>query len=88
MSPWPLKKKAEVEGVLLDDEVAFFVAKHLRSNVRELEGAYQKGACLSAFHGQQIALDLAKEALKDVIGSVNRQSQSRNFRRRLPSTSR
>jgi chromosomal replication initiator protein len=34
-----LKKKAEAEGIQLDDEVAFFIAKHLRSNVRELEGA-------------------------------------------------
>jgi chromosomal replication initiator protein len=68
-----LKKKAELEGVLLDDEVAFYVAKHLRSNVRELEGALKKVLAYSAFHGREIALDLAKEALKDVIGSVNRQ---------------
>ncbi|HNF92149.1 MAG TPA: chromosomal replication initiator protein DnaA [Accumulibacter sp.] len=68
-----LKKKAEAEGVALDDEVAFYIAKHLRSNVRELEGALKKVLAYSAFHGQQIALDLAKEALKDVIGSVNRQ---------------
>ena len=67
-----LKKKAEVEGVLLDDEVAFYIAKHLRSNVRELEGALKKVLAYSAFHGQQIALELAKEALKRVIGSVNR----------------
>jgi len=68
-----LKKKAEQEEVALDDEVAFYIAKHLRSNVRELEGALKKVLAYSAFHGQQIALDLAKEALKDVIGSVNRQ---------------
>lgn len=68
-----LKKKAEQEQVALDDEVAFYVAKHLRSNVRELEGALKKVLAYSAFHGRQIALDLAKEALKDVIGSVNRQ---------------
>ena len=68
-----LKKKAEAEGVVLDDEVAFYVAKHLRSNVRELEGALKKVLAYSAFHGQGITLDLAKEALKDVIGSVNRQ---------------
>jgi chromosomal replication initiator protein len=41
-----LKKKAEAEGMQLDDEVAFFIAKHLRSNVRELEGALKKGAGL------------------------------------------
>ena len=68
-----LKKKAEVDGVALDDEVAFYIAKNLRSNVRELEGALKKVLAYSAFHGREIALDLAKEALKDVIGSVNRQ---------------
>lgn len=65
-----LKKKAEAEGIQLDDEVAFFIAKHLRSNVRELEGALKKVLAYSSFHGRVIALDLAKEALKDVIGSV------------------
>ena len=65
-----LKKKAEAEGMHLDDEVAFFIAKHLRSNVRELEGALKKVLAYSSFHGRVIALDLAKEALKDIIGSV------------------
>ena len=65
-----LKKKAEVEGLQLDDEVAFFIAKHLRSNVRELEGALKKVLAYSSFHGRVIALDLAKEALKDIIGSA------------------
>lgn len=65
-----LKKKAEAEGMQLDDEVAFFIAKHLRSNVRELEGALKKVLAYSSFHGRVIALDLAKEALKDLIGSV------------------
>ena len=68
-----LKKKAEAENVTLDDEVAFMIAKHLRSNVRELEGALKKVLAYSSFHGREIALDLAKEALKDVIGAVNRQ---------------
>jgi chromosomal replication initiator protein len=65
-----LKKKAEAEGLQLDDEVAFFIAKHLRSNVRELEGALKKVLAYSSFHGRIIALDLAKEALKDLIGSA------------------
>jgi chromosomal replication initiator protein len=68
-----LKKKAEVEGVALGDEVAFVIAKHLRSNVRELEGALKKVLAYSSFYGREIALDLVKEALKDVIGAVNRQ---------------
>lgn len=65
-----LKKKAEAEGMHLDDEVSFFIAKHLRSNVRELEGALKKVLAYSSFHGRMIALDLAKEALKDLIGSA------------------
>jgi len=65
-----LKRKAEAERLQLDDEVAFFVAKHLRSNVRELEGALKKVMAYSSFHGRVIALDLAKEALKDLIGSA------------------
>ena len=65
-----LQKKAEAEGIRLDDEVAFFIAKHLRSNVRELEGALKKVLAYSSFHGRPIALDLAKEALKDLINSV------------------
>lgn len=65
-----LKKKAEAEGLDLDDEVAFFIAKHLRSNVRELEGALKKVLAYSSFRGQDITLELAKEALKDIIGSI------------------
>ena len=65
-----LKRKAEAEGLQLDDEVAFFVAKHLRSNVRELEGAFKKVMAYASFHARPIAMDLAKEALKDLIGSV------------------
>ena len=76
-----LKKKAEVDSVALDDEVAFYIAKHLRSNVRELEGALKKVLAYSAFHGRQISLDLAKEALKDVIGSVNRQITVENIQK-------
>jgi chromosomal replication initiator protein len=68
-----IKKKAEAEGVAIDNSVAFYIAKHLRSNVRELEGALKKVLAYSSFHGRQIALDLAKEALKDLIGTVNRQ---------------
>ncbi len=65
-----LKRKAEAEGLQLDDEVAFFIAKHLRSNVRELEGALKKVMAYASFHGRSITMDLAKEALKDLIGSV------------------
>ena len=68
-----LKKKAEAEKVILDDEVAFYIAKHLRSNVRELEGALKKVLAYAQFHGKPIDLELAKTSLKDLIGAVNRQ---------------
>ncbi|MCL2829629.1 MAG: chromosomal replication initiator protein DnaA [Betaproteobacteria bacterium] len=74
-----LKKKAEAEGVILDDDVAFFIAKHLRSNVRELEGALKKVLAYSSFHGRKIAIDLTKEALKDVIGASDRQISIENI---------
>ncbi len=76
-----LKKKAEMEDVVLDDEVAFYIAKHLRSNVRELEGALKKVLAYSAFHGLQISLEMAKEALKDLIGSVNRQINAESIQK-------
>lgn len=63
-----LKKKAESEDIDLDNEVAFFIAKHLRSNVRELEGALKKVLAYSQFHRQEISLEITKEALKDMIG--------------------
>ncbi|WP_415032957.1 chromosomal replication initiator protein DnaA [Azonexus sp.] len=65
-----LQKKAAVDSILLGDDVAFFIAKHLRSNVRELEGALKKVLAYASFHGRPISLDLAKEALKDLINSV------------------
>lgn len=68
-----LKKKAEAEGIDLSDDVSFLIAKHLKSNVRELEGALKKVLAFSRFHGREITLDLAKEALKDILGAHNRQ---------------
>lgn len=68
-----LKKKAESESIDLVDDVAILIAKHLRSNVRELEGALKKVLAFSRFHGRAITLELAKEALKDIIGAHNRQ---------------
>jgi chromosomal replication initiator protein len=76
-----LKKKAETEGVVLDNEVAFYIAKHLRSNVRELEGALKKVLAYASFYGQKINLELAKEALKDLIGAVNRQITIENIQK-------
>lgn len=65
-----LQSKAQAQGIKLDDESSFFIAKHLRSNVRELEGSLNKVLAFSSFHNAKISLDLVKEALKDIIGSV------------------
>jgi chromosomal replication initiator protein len=68
-----LKKKAEASALHLGDDVAFLIAKHLRSNVRELEGALNRVVAFAHFHRRDINLEVAKEALKDVIGAHNRQ---------------
>jgi chromosomal replication initiator protein len=68
-----LKKKAEATNTLLNDDVAFLIAKNLRSNVRELEGALNRVIAFARFHGRDISIDSAKDALKDVIGAHNRQ---------------
>ncbi len=68
-----LKKKAEALRVAVDDDVAFLIAKNLRSNVRELEGALNKVVAYARFHGRQIGLEVAKDALKDLLHAHNRQ---------------
>ena len=66
-----LLRKAESSGVELNEEVAFFIAKNLRQNVRELEGALRKVIAYSSFHNQSITLELVKLALRELL-SVNR----------------
>jgi chromosomal replication initiator protein len=62
-----LISKAQAVGVALPEEVAFFVAKRIRTNVRELEGALRRIIANSRFTGEPISLDFAKEALKDLL---------------------
>lgn len=62
-----LMKKAQLSGVDLPNEVAFFIAKRIRSNVRELEGALRRVIANSQFTGRPITLDFAKEALRDLL---------------------
>jgi chromosomal replication initiator protein len=76
-----LLKKAATEGAALSDDVAFFVAKHLRSNVRELEGALRKILAYSRFHGKDITIDVVKEALKDLLSVQNRQISVENIQK-------
>jgi chromosomal replication initiator protein len=66
-------KKAEAEAVALSEDIAFFIAKHLRSNVRELEGALKKVLAFARFNGRELSLELAKEALQDILNVASRQ---------------
>jgi chromosomal replication initiator protein len=76
-----LLKKACQEKIRLDENVAFFIAKHIRSNVRELEGALKRVLAFSRFVGQEITLDLAKEALKDLLAVQSRQISIENIQK-------
>ncbi|PIT54464.1 chromosomal replication initiator protein DnaA [Snodgrassella alvi] len=62
-----LQKKAELAQVKLEDEAAFFIAKHIRSNVRELEGAFKRVVAQSRFASRPIDVGLATEALQDIL---------------------
>jgi chromosomal replication initiator protein len=62
-----LMSKASAEGDLLPEEVAFFIAQRIRSNVRELEGALRRVLANARFTGQPITLEFAKDALRDVL---------------------
>ena len=62
-----LRRKAEVAGVPLPDEVALFIARQVRSNVRELEGHLNRVVAFSSLTGNPLSLDLAKETLKDIL---------------------
>ena len=68
-----LLKKAEQQGTRLPEDVAFFIAKHLRSNVRELEGALLRVVAYAGFRERPVSLDLAKEALEDLLALNRRQ---------------
>ena len=62
-----LQKKAESSGISLTDEAAFFIANLIRSNVRELEGAFNRVSASSRFMNKPIDIDLARDALQDII---------------------
>jgi chromosomal replication initiator protein len=62
-----LQRKAEQAGVELPNEVAFFMAKRIRSNVRELEGSLRRVIANAHFTGKAITVDFAKEALRDLL---------------------
>ena len=67
-----LMSKAAAEGIVLPEEVAFFIAKRIRSNVRELEGALRRVIANYRFTGRAIDVDFAKEALRDLLALQDR----------------
>lgn len=76
-----LLKKAESQGIALDETVAFFIAKHLRSNVRELEGALRKLIAYSQFHACEITLETARDSLRDLLRVQNRAISLENIQK-------
>lgn len=76
-----LLKKASLSGYALDEAVAFFVAKHVSSNVRELEGALKRVEAYAKFHKRIISLETAKEALKDILVAQSRQISIDNIQK-------
>ena len=67
-----VRKKAEVDGIPLMDDVAMFIAQSVRSNVRELEGCLIRVSAHATLSGQAMTVDLAKSVLKDVLPTRNR----------------
>jgi len=76
-----LLKKANLSGYVLDEAVAFFVAKHVNSNVRELEGALKRVEAYAKFHHRIISVETAKEALKDILIAQSRQVSIGNIQK-------
>ena len=76
-----LMKKADAEGATMPEDVAFFVAKNVRANVRELEGALRKILAYSRFSQKDISIALARDALKDLLSIQNRQIGVENIQK-------
>jgi chromosomal replication initiator protein len=76
-----LLRKSDAEGSPMPEDVAFFVAKNVRANVRELEGALRKVLAYSRFSQKEINIALAREALKDLLSIQNRQVSVENIQK-------
>lgn len=76
-----LVRKSAQEGIELPENAAFFIAKNVRSNVRELEGALQKVFVYARFHQQAIDVDMIKLALKDLLSVRNAQTSVENIQK-------
>ena len=76
-----LLKKASLSGYTLSEAVAFFIAKHVNSNVRELEGALKRVEAYVKFHRCAISTETTKEALKDILIAQSRQISIENIQK-------
>ena len=76
-----LINKARAENAEMPEEVAFFVAKNVRSNVRELEGALRKILAYSRFNQKEVSIQLARETLRDLLSIQNRQISVENIQK-------
>ncbi len=76
-----LIRKAESEGLSLPEDVAFFIANTVRSNVRELEGALKQVIAYTRFHQQPLSLHAGKEALRNLLAVVSRQISIENIQK-------
>lgn len=76
-----LIQKATLEGVSMPEEIAFFVAKNVRSNVRELEGALRKILAYSRFNQKELSIQLARDALRDLLSLQNQQVSIENIQK-------
>jgi chromosomal replication initiator protein len=76
-----LIRKAQAEGAEMPEDVAFFVAKNVRANVRELEGALRKVIAYARFSQKDINIVLAREALRDLLSIQNRQISVENIQK-------
>ncbi|MCI0527887.1 MAG: chromosomal replication initiator protein DnaA, partial [Nitrospira sp.] len=62
-----IKRKSDVEGIHLDDEVALFIASHIKTNIRELEGSLTRLGAFSSLTGEPITIEFAKKVLGDIL---------------------
>ncbi|HIB54524.1 MAG TPA: chromosomal replication initiator protein DnaA [Nitrospirales bacterium] len=67
-----LQKKSDAEGMKLSDEIAHFIASHVRSNIRELESCLIRLGAFSSLTGEPITMDLTKEVLRDLLSASQR----------------
>ena len=76
-----LLKKGELERMQLPEDVAFFIANHIQSNVRELEGALKRVLAYARFTNSPVSVELAREALKDLLAVQTRQISLENIQK-------